>query len=296
MTKNCFSCFFSSSFCNIYQLMYLLRELAGLECQTPCCSSPSGSWFHIWPLVQASHPPCPNHLCHPVDPGEGPDETYGYRSEVHGLSMRKQCTNIHEIVLILIYLKARYRPTFTLYYISDQPVMLANIMEVLCQLQLHKNRQSTLQKCTFIACCNCWSTRKHLQPISVKHIYQGQFVCHPFTVHDSKLKYKCFKTARENKTVPECQWKKDWPHLPLTSPPGSSHSCHPSPLPGPALSSATKQNTLHTTCLLQSFTFLQLKQILILTTLHLLPIPTSHPSLPPQLSEAEGALTFNCSD
>lgn len=195
-----------------------------------------------------------------------------------------------------IYLKARYRPTFTLYYIWDQPVMLANMMEVLCQLQLHKNRQSKLQKCTFIACCNCWSTRKHLQPISVKHIYQEQFVCHPFTVHDSKLKYKCFKTARENKTVPECQWKKDWPHLPLTSPPGSSHSCHPSPLPGPALSSATKQNTLHTTCLLQSFTFLQLKQILILTTLHLLPIPTSHPSLPPQLSEAEGALTFNCSD
>lgn len=52
--------------------MYDLRERAGPVCQIPCCSSPSGSLFHIWPLVQASRPPCPSHLYHPEDPRGGP--------------------------------------------------------------------------------------------------------------------------------------------------------------------------------------------------------------------------------
>lgn len=56
-------------------------------------------------------------------------------------------------------------------------------------------------------------------------------------------KSACVQTACECRAVPECQWKKDWPHLLLTSPPGSSHSYHPSCHPVPALSSATTQNT-----------------------------------------------------
>lgn len=68
----------------LYMRCVFLHELAGLVCQIPCCSSPSGSWFHIRPLVQASHPPCLSHLARPVDPGEGPAETHGYRPEVEG--------------------------------------------------------------------------------------------------------------------------------------------------------------------------------------------------------------------
>lgn len=60
-----------------YQRMYGLHERVGLVCQTPCCSSPSGSLFHIWPLVQASRPLCPSHLCHPANPREGPGQVYG---------------------------------------------------------------------------------------------------------------------------------------------------------------------------------------------------------------------------
>lgn len=60
---------------------------------------------------------------------------------------------------------------------------------------------------------------------------------------ENSVQQTIVKTTCENKTVsvPECQWKKDWPHLPLTSPPGSSHSCHPSRFQAPAPSSATKK-------------------------------------------------------
>lgn len=68
--------------CLSIMLDCVLHERAGLACQIPCCSSPSDSWFHRWPLVQASRHPCPSHLCHPVDPGEDPEETHRFKPEV----------------------------------------------------------------------------------------------------------------------------------------------------------------------------------------------------------------------
>lgn len=41
------------------------------ECQTPCCSSPSGSWSHRWPQALV-FPLCLNHLCPPEAQEEDP--------------------------------------------------------------------------------------------------------------------------------------------------------------------------------------------------------------------------------
>lgn len=40
-------------------------------CQTPYCSSPSGSWSHRWPQALVS-PLCLNHLCLPEAQEEDP--------------------------------------------------------------------------------------------------------------------------------------------------------------------------------------------------------------------------------
>lgn len=62
---------------------YFLHELAGLVCQIPCCSFPSDSSFHRWPLVLVSHPLCPSHLCLPEVPEEGPEERYVHNLKTH---------------------------------------------------------------------------------------------------------------------------------------------------------------------------------------------------------------------
>lgn len=136
-------------------------------------------------------------------------------------------------------------------------------MEVLCQLKLHKNRLWRLQKTFFL--CMLWLLINKTTPAVWAHYSR---TCLPIWLHFTSTygTDKCFyiaacvfdksnvksktkiwsvkvKTTCENKTIPECQWTKDWPHLPLTSPPSSSHSYHPSHLPGLAPSSATKQNT-----------------------------------------------------
>lgn len=44
-------------------------------------------------------------------------------------------------------------------------------------------------------------------------------------------------------SIPECQWKRDWPHPPPIALPGSSRSCRPSHHLSQARSSAADQNT-----------------------------------------------------
>lgn len=92
-----------------------------------------------------------------------------------------------------------------------------------------------------------------------------------------KLKYVKVKTPCENKTVsaPECQWKKDWPHLPLTAPPGSLDSWHPWHLPALALSSATNTKT-H---IVLTFWSRLSKTITVIKWTHMLNVPSHRPLL-----------------
>lgn len=141
-------------------LLLDLHELAGLACQTPCCSSPSDSLFHKWLLARASRPPCPGRLCRPGAPSDDPAEIYVEENNIR-VSLSFSCATITKTVSLVV--------CFAFY---------PSIMKVKPQLQLHKHRLQSATRfhcswvCFSLTCdtnfwYTCTSTLYNLKSINI---------------------------------------------------------------------------------------------------------------------------------